>query len=118
MAIDNRHDFHAFSALRGSDFCPTAFSHYKCRIDEAFSFIECTSVAKLVGNIRQCPPQGLIAAPSLEASVHRFVVWKALWQHMPLCTRVEDPQDHLKHATCRDRFSTRPIIRNVFFRKM
>src|SRR6516165_10350743 len=91
MTIDNRHDFHAFSALRCADFCPTAFSHYECRIDEAFFFIERTSVAKLVGNIRQHPPQGLVAAPSLEASMHRFVVRKALWQHMPLRTRVEDP---------------------------
>jgi hypothetical protein len=32
MAINYRHDFHAFSALCGSDFCPTAFSHYECRI--------------------------------------------------------------------------------------
>src|SRR5215470_2281131 len=88
MAIDNRHDFHAFSALRCADFCPTAFSHYECRIDEAFLFIERPFVAKLVGDIRQYPPQGLIAAPSLEASMHRFVVRKALWQHMPLRTRV------------------------------
>src|SRR6516225_6980935 len=80
MAIDNRHDFHAFSTLRCADFCPTAFSHYECRIDEAFLFIERPSVAKLVGDIRQYPPQGLIAAPSLEASMHRFVVRKALWQ--------------------------------------
>src|SRR6516165_5445833 len=42
MTIDNRHDFHAFSALRCAHFCPTAFSHYECRIDEAFFFIERT----------------------------------------------------------------------------
>jgi hypothetical protein len=67
----------------------------ECRIDEAFFFIESTSVAKLVGNIRQHPPQDLIAAPSLEAPMYGFIVRKALWQHVPLRTRVENPQDRL-----------------------
>src|SRR6202035_1220868 len=105
MAINNRHDFHAFSALRCADLCPTAFSHHECSIDEAFFFIESTSVAKLVGNIRQHPPQDLIAAPSLKAPMYGFIVRKALWQHVPLRTRVENPQDRLKHLTRRNRFS-------------
>ena len=69
MAINYRHDFHAFSALRLANFRPTAFGHYEGRIDEAFFFIERTSVAKLVGNICQHLPQYLVAAPSLEASM-------------------------------------------------
>jgi len=48
MTIDYRHDFHAFSALCCSDFCATAFTHHKGRIDEAFFFVEPASVAKLV----------------------------------------------------------------------
>src|SRR6202011_5801400 len=93
MAINNRHDFHAFSALRCADLCATAFSHHECSIDEAFFFIESTSVAKLVGNIRQHPPQDLSAAPSLKAPMYGFIVRKAL------------------------RFSTRSNFGNVFLRK-
>ena len=52
MAIDNRHDFHAFSAFGGSDIGAAAFRHNEGRVDEALFFIECTSVAKLVGDIR------------------------------------------------------------------
>src|SRR6516162_3053191 len=73
MAIDNRHDFHAFSALRCADFCPTAFSHYECRIDEAFLFIERPSVAKLVGDIRQYPPQGFAAALTRKGYLARWL---------------------------------------------
>src|ERR1700738_711337 len=73
---------------------------------------------KLVGNIRQHPPQDLIAAPSLKAPMYGFIVRKALWQHVPLRTRVENPQDRLKHLTRRNRFSTRSTIGNVFLRKM
>jgi hypothetical protein len=29
MAINYRHDFHAFSALRCTNLCPTAFRHYE-----------------------------------------------------------------------------------------
>ena len=43
MAIHNRHDFHAFSALCGSDLCPAAFRHNEGRVNEAFFFIEGTS---------------------------------------------------------------------------
>jgi hypothetical protein len=46
-------------------------------------------IAKLVSNIRQQPPQNLIAAPSLKAPMYRFVVGIALRQHMPLRTCVE-----------------------------
>jgi hypothetical protein len=55
-------------------------------VDEAFFFIQRTSLAKLVCNIRQQPPQKLIAAPSLKPPMYRFVVGIALRQHMPLRT--------------------------------
>ena len=36
MAIHDRHDFHAFSALRGSDFQPATLGHNEGCVDEAF----------------------------------------------------------------------------------
>src|ERR1700730_15099689 len=118
VAINNRHDFHAFSALRCADLCSTAFSHHECRIDEAFFFVEHTSVAKLVGNIRQHTSYNFITTPGLEAPMYRFVVWIALWQHVPLRTCIENPQDRFKHPTRRNRFASRTTIGNVFLRKM
>jgi hypothetical protein len=52
MAINNRHDFHAFSAFRCPNLCPATLGHHERRVDEAFFFIQRTSVAKLVSNIR------------------------------------------------------------------
>src|SRR3974377_2044975 len=82
MAIHNPHDFHAFSALCGSDLCPAAFRHNEGRINEAFFFIECTSVAKFVSDIRQHSTQNFIAAPTLKAPMYGFVVRIALRQHV------------------------------------
>src|SRR5271166_494841 len=118
MAIHNCHDFHAFSALCGSDLCPAAFRHNEGSVNEAFFFIECTSVAKFVGNIRQHSTQNFIAAPSLKAPMYGFVVRIALRQHVPLRTGVENPQHRFKDTTRGNRLSTRTPIRNVFFRKM
>src|SRR6266487_1207782 len=118
MAIHNCHDFHAFSALRCPDLCPAPLGHNEGCVDEAFFFVQCASVAKLVGNIRQHPPQNLIAAPSLKTPMYRFVVGIALRQHMPLRTRVENPQDCFKNATCRDGFASGTTIGNVLLRKM
>jgi hypothetical protein len=86
MAIHNRHDFHAFSALCGFDLCPAAFRHNEGRVNETFFFIECTSVAKFVGDICQHSTQNFIAAPSLKAPMYGFVVRVALRQHVPLRT--------------------------------
>ena len=118
MAIHNCHDFHAFSALCGSDLCPAAFRHNEGSVNEAFFFIECTSVAKFVGNIRQHSTQNFIAAPSLKAPMYGFVVRIALRQHVPLRTGLENPQHRFKDTTRGNRLSTRTPIRNVFFRKM
>src|SRR6201981_4219852 len=74
MAIHNGHDFHAFSTLRSSDFQPAALGHNEGCVDEAFFFVQCTSITKLVSNIRQHAPQNRIAAPSLKAPMHSFVV--------------------------------------------
>ena len=61
MAINNRHDFHAFSAFRCPNLCPATRGHHERRVDETFFFIQRTSVAKLVSNIRQQPPPTLLA---------------------------------------------------------
>ena len=118
MAINNRHDFHAFSAFRCSDLCPATLGHHERRVDEAFFFIQHTSVAKLVSNIRQHPPQNLIAAPSLKPSMYRFVVGIALRQHMPLRTCVENPQNRFQHMTSRNRLASSTPIGNMLLRKM
>src|SRR5262249_15988379 len=89
---DNRHDFHAFSALRSSDFQPATLGHNEGCVDEAFFFVQCASIAKLVGDIRQHATQNLIAAPSLKAPMHSFVVRVVRGQHVPLRACVENPQ--------------------------
>ena len=61
VAIDNRHDFHAFPALRFSNFRPATLGHDERRIDEAFFFIQRAFVAKIIGNVRQNPTQNLVA---------------------------------------------------------
>ena len=56
VAIDNRHDFHAFPALCRADFCSTTLRHHEGRVDEALLLIQHTFIAKFVGHIRQHPP--------------------------------------------------------------
>ena len=118
MAIDDRHDFHTFSAPRRSDFGPATFCHHERRLDEAFLFVERTRVAKRIGNIGQHPTQNLIATPCLKAPMHGLVVRIALRKHVPLCACVEDPQDGFQHTTAWDRLSPGTPIRDVLFRKM
>src|SRR5438132_2397161 len=87
-------------------------------VDEAFFFVQCASIAKLVGNIRQHATQNLIAAPSLKAPMHSFVVRVALRQHVPLRACVENPQDRFEHTTRWSRFAPRTSIGNILLRKM
>src|SRR5262245_65446488 len=114
MAINNRHTFPSLPAFPCPNLSPATLDHHKRRFDEAFFFIQRTSLAKLVCNIRQQPPQKLIAAPSLKPPMYRFVVGIALRQHMPLRTCVEKPQDCFKNATCRDRLASGTTILLVF----
>ena len=72
MAIHNRHDFHAFSALRWSDFRPATFGHNEGRIDEAFFFIQRAVFTKLVGNVRQNQTQNLVASTKFESVDAQF----------------------------------------------
>src|SRR5262249_37326812 len=80
--------------------------------------LTCASIAKLVGDIRQHATQNLIAAPSLKAPMHSFVVRVALRQHVPLRACVENPQYRFKHITRRSRFAPRTSIANILLRKM
>jgi len=97
---------------------PAALGHNEGCVDEAFFFVQCASIAKLVGNIRQHATQNLIAAPSLKAPMHSFVVRVALRQHVPLRACVENPQDRFKHTTRRSRFAPRTSIGNILLRKV
>jgi len=81
-------------------------------------FLTRALMREIIGNIRQHSTQNFIAAPSLKAPMHCFVVRIALRQHVPLRTRVENPQNRFKHAPCRDRLSSRTAIGNVLLRKM
>src|SRR5262245_53784457 len=110
MAIHDRHDFHAFSALCSSD-----FQRPPLAITKVASMKHSSS---LVGNIRQYATQNRIAAPSLKPPMHSFVVRVALRQHVPLRACVENPQDYFKNATCRDGFASGTTIGNVLLRKM
>ena len=64
------------------------------------------------------PTQNLVAAPSLKASMHSFVVRVALRQHVPLRTCIENPQHRFQHMTGRNRLASRTPIGNMLLRKM
>ena len=53
VAIHNRHDFQTFSTLGRANIRAAALGHSEDCVDEAFFFIQRTSVAKFVGDIRQ-----------------------------------------------------------------
>src|SRR5262249_53314515 len=77
--------------------------------DEAFSFVQCVAITKLVGDIRQHATQSLIATPSL-TRMHSSIVRVALRQYVPLRAY------RLEHR--RNRFSPRTSIGNVVLQKM
>src|SRR5262249_1141677 len=118
MAINNCHDFHAFSALRRSDLRSATLRHHERRIDEAFRFIQGAFVAKLVGYIHQHSPQNFIAAPGLKAPMNGSVVRIALRQHVPLRADVEYPQYSFENTSGRDRLAARTSIGQLLFRTM
>src|SRR5256885_10948609 len=97
---------------------PPPLAHDERCVDEAFFFVQCAAIAKLVGNICQHATQYLIATPSLKTPMHSFVVRIALWQHVPLRACVENPQDRFEHTTRRSRFAPRTSIGNILLRKM
>ena len=117
MAIHNRHDFHAFPALRCSNFRPATLGHDERRIDEAFFFIQRAFVAKIVQRPSK-PDAKPRCSTKLESVDDSFVVRIALRQHMPLRTCVENPQHRFEHMTGRNRLTPRTSIGNMLLRKM
>ena len=114
---------------RNSTFAPdgnkVVEGHYRifrqiCRDprDRGFFFIQRAIAAKLVGDIRQYSPRNLVAAPSLKAPMHGFLVRIALRQHVPLRAGVEYPQYSFENTSGRDRLASRTSIGHVLFRKM
>src|SRR5262249_53578451 len=90
MAIHDRHDFHAFSALRSSDFHPPPLANNEVCFNKSFFFVQSPSTAKLVANIRHPATKTRTAAPRLKPPMHSFVVRVALRQHVPLRACVEN----------------------------
>src|SRR5262245_16194827 len=118
VAIHDRHDFHAFSTLGGSDLGAPALRHHESCVDEAFLFVEHAAFAQFVGDVHESAAQNLTAAPRLKAAMHRFVVRIALREHVPLRAGVEYPKRPFKDLACRDRFAARPPVHNVLFGKV
>ena len=56
--------------------------------------------------------------PCLKTTMDRLVVRIRLRKHLPLGTRVEDPQHCIKHLSCRHWLAARSPIRDVFFREV
>ena len=75
MAIHNRHDFHAFSALRSSDFQPAACHNEVASMKHSSSFSAPLWQSSLATSVSTTQ---IIAAPSLKAPMHSFVVRVAL----------------------------------------
>ena len=105
-------------ALRVANLVATAFGRDKGGVNEAFRLIERPFLPKRIGKIYEHIPQDFTATPVLETSMHSFVVRIALRQHVPLRTRVQNPQDGFKHRARRNRFPSGAAFWNMFFRKM
>jgi hypothetical protein len=118
MAIDYRHDFHAFSTLGWTDIRASALGHRKGRVNEALFLVQHSSVTKFIGNIRQDLTQNFAVAPRLKPTMHSFVVRIALRQHVPLRAGVENPQHRFKHLARRNWFAPGSAVRNILFRKV
>ena len=112
MVIHNRHDFHAFSALRWSDFQAATFGHDERFIDEQILLHPARpSAAKLVGQtLLSHPTQNLVAAPSLKASMYSFRRRIVFAVHVPLRPGVEESTAPLPaHDGCVRLASSTPI---------
>jgi hypothetical protein len=91
------HDFHPLTALGLANLLATALGRGKGGIDEALRLIERPFLSEGIGQLHERIPQHFTATPLLETSVHRFVVRIALRQHVPLRTRVQNPQDGFEY---------------------
>src|SRR6202158_1188103 len=118
MPINDRHDFHAFSALGLADLIATACGRGKRRIDEALRFVHRSLIAKRVGQISQYGAQHFVSALVLKATMYRLIVGITLRQHVPLRAGVQNPQYRFEDFARRDRLAAGRTIRNIFLRKV
>ena len=92
MAIHNRHDFHAFSALRWSDLYPSPSAITNVASMKHSSSSSAPLSRSSLATSFKSTHKSSVAVPSLKASMHSFVVRIALRQHVPLRTCVENRQ--------------------------
>ena len=118
LAIHNRHDFHAFSALRQPDARAAALRGSKHRVNETLRMFKCTLLAKRVGDIHQNAAQHLLTTPRLKPAMHRLVVGVTLRKHAPRRTGIQNPKHSVQHRTGRDRLAAAPARDRSLFRKV
>ena len=118
MPIDNRENFHTFTAFRKAHGLTTAFGRGKRHIDEALAFIKRDFITESIRELRQNISQHLAFASLLKSTMHRFVVEIALRKQVPLRTGVQNPQHGFQHSSCRHGLAARSVLRNVFFGEM
>ena len=75
-------------------------------------------IAQRVRKICEHLAQRFLAAPLLEAPMHRLVVRVALRKHVPLSASIENPQHRLENFARRDRFAAWTIVWNMLLRKV
>ena len=75
-------------------------------------------LAQRIGQILQYLAQHFVTTPMLKAPVYCLVVRVALRQHMPLDSRIQDPQHCFQHAPRVYRLAPCTPRRNVLLRKM
>jgi hypothetical protein len=118
MTIHNREDLDAFPPAGFPDFVAAALGRGKRRIDEALALVKRSFLTQSIRQLSENVAQHLAFAPLLEAAMHRFVVGRALRQHVPLRTGVQNPQDGLQDASGRHRFAAGAAFGEVLLGKM
>jgi hypothetical protein len=114
VAINNRHDFHALPAFRCPNLCPATLGHHERRVDEAFFFIQRTSLAKLVCKHPSAAAAKTHRGTKPETADVPFCSWDSFAAAYAITHLFEKPQDCFKNATCRDRLASGTTILLVF----
>ena len=118
VAIHNRHDFHAFSALRLANFLSTTLGRGKRRVDIALSFIDRAFITQLIGKIREHLARTLRSDTIAENADARFCNSDKTAEHVPLRTGVEYPQYTVEHFARRNRLAARAIVGKILLQTM
>ena len=118
VTVDNCHEFHTLTTLGRPDLITVFFGRGTRCIDKAFRFIQRTFCAQRVGKIDENIARDFVTAPLLKAAMHRFVVRVALREHVPLRTRIEDPEDAFDDSAGGNRLAAGSAGYNVLLRKV